>query len=115
MALTITQIFPGGGTTSQNFPAKYTSDRKRPRFNIAADAAYPTGGYPITPSQVGLAEQIDFVDITNQFNPGATGNTAFWWNKATNKMQAIVVSTGAEVNNGTDIHLCNADIIVEGF
>lgn len=122
MAKTITFILPGNAGTSTVPPPvqKYTVDRKRVRFNLAADAAYPNpggglGGYAIAPADIGFVSQIDFLDLGGQENAGATANVAFTWNRVTQKMQMIVPSTGAEVANGVDVHLSNIDCIAEGI
>lgn len=110
MAKTVTTISPGsGGGPVRN--AQFTMDRKRNRVNIAGDAAYPTGGYAVAPADVGLAQQIDFLDITNE---AITIWTSFW-NRATQKLQFYVMSTGAEVGNGVDVHTMSVDAIVEGI
>lgn len=114
MALTITEIMPGGSTTFQNFPEKYQEDRKRQWFNVAADANYPAGGYPLTPALCALANAIDFVTVANGNAPGNPGLNYWFWNRATQKLQLIVLSTGVETAVA-DQHLSNTDIIVEGY
>lgn len=110
MAKTITYLAPGGGTNPIPL-GKVPGDRKRIRFNFAADNSYPTGGYAIAPTDIGFAAQIDYVDIVNE-------NVSAWtavWNRATQKMQLCAFATGAEVANATDTHTFNADCVAEGL
>ena len=109
MAKTVTPLSAGGGTNPN--PGAVPGNRVRKRFNIAGDASYPTGGYAVAPSDVGLMYQIDYLDIVNE---AITIWTAFW-NRATQKMQFYVMSSGAEVGNGVDVHTMSADVVVEGY
>ena len=107
--LTITVIAPGTGTGLPRNQA-ITNDRPRNRFTLAADNSYPTGGYAITPAQLGFASQIDYLDIVNE-------NISAWsasWNKATQKLQFLGMSTGAEVANNTNLAGATCDVIAEG-
>lgn len=110
MAMTFAQINPNNGALPR--PADITAGgRKRNRYTCTADNNYPTGGYPVLPANVGLGEQIDFIDVVNE---NITAWTAVF-NKATQKIQFVVMSTGAEVANATDIHTASVDIIAEGL
>lgn len=109
--LTITPIVPGTGAGLNRPPDITAGGRRKYRFNIAMDNNYPTGGYAITPANLNFAEQIDFLDIVNE-------NINAWsaiWNRATQKIQLVVMSTGAEVANATDVHTFNCDVAVEGL
>jgi hypothetical protein len=121
MAKTITFIQPGNAGATSTPPAmqRYSNERKKVRFNIAGDAAYPNaggglGGYPIAPADLGFVNQIDWLDIVGEVPAGGTANAYFTWNRVTQKMQAVVPSTGAEVANGVDVHLTNVDCAAEG-
>src|SRR5690348_12078063 len=98
MAKTVTGINPGGAIGP--LFGKVPGDRKRVRANIAGDAAYPTGGYPVAPADLGFAGQIDYLDIVNE----AITIWGAFWNRAAQKLQLYVLSTGAEVANGVDVH-----------
>lgn len=121
MAKTIKFRLPGSGglQTAPPIYQRYTTDRKKVRFNVAADNAYPNaggglGGYPIVAADLGFATQIDFLDMTGEIAAGGTANTAACWNPATQKLQFYVVSTGAEVANGVDLSASNIDCSAEG-
>jgi|SRR5690348_9685453 len=95
-------------TVRQN---RRTTDRGAGRFTIAGDNSYPTGGYAIAPGDVGLGFQIDALDIVNcsvcPWRP--------FWNRATGKLQLVVMSTGAEVANAVNVTTFNCDVIAEGY
>lgn len=110
MAKTISFLAPGGGTNPVPL-GKVPGDRKAIRFNFAADNSYPTGGYPIAPSDIGFASQIDYIDVVNE---NVTAFGAFW-NRATQKMQLVVYSTGAEVANAVNVAAFNCDCRAEGL
>ena len=117
MAKTVNDIAPGGATVAQgSVPGKVPGDRKVVRKQITADANYPAGGYPIAPGDLGFAYQIDFLRIINDGTgpAGGVGNLSWFWNRATQKLQLIVVSTGVE-NATADVHLSTCDIEAEGF
>ena len=67
-------------------------------------------GETMSASTLGI-KRIDDIKFTN-IEPGTAANrdSALEWNKASNKVFAIVVSTGAEVGNGTDIGTFRATV-----
>ncbi len=111
MALTIAPINPGTGGGPPRAQDYTAGGRRKSRFNIAMDASYPTGGYAVTPQQVGMGEQIDYLDIVNE-------NLNAWtaiWNRGTQKIQLVVMSTGAEVAAAVNVSTFNCDVAVEGL
>lgn len=65
------------------------------RFKVVTltlDGSYPTGGYPVTPAQVGFASSIDGMVLGGTAN-NTTGVVAAW-NPTTQKVQAYL-SNGA--------------------
>lgn len=98
----------GGGSVPGN--------RRRKRVRVTADAAYVTGGYaPPSLNQLGFLVQIDYCDIVNQGPLNGQGNLAWVWNTATQKLQLMVVSTGAELANGNSAANNFCDCVFEGF
>jgi hypothetical protein len=117
MAKTVQDILPGGAVAAAGtFPGKVPGDRRVVRKVITGDAAYPAGGYPIVPGDLGFTYQIDYLKIINDGTgpAGGVGNLAWFWNRATQKLQLLVVSTGVE-NATADVHLSTCDIEAEGF
>jgi len=85
-------------------------------YTITPDASYPTGGYPITPAQVGLLN-ITYVDSQN-----TTGTTSVIWqyNYTTKSLQAYwtgpaISGVLAEVTNTTNLSTFPVRIRVQGF
>lgn len=117
MAKSVQDILPGGGVaTAGSIPNRIPGDRKRTWKVITGDTAYPAGGYPIAPADLGFAFQIDYITIIND-NSGPTGGVAglnWFWNRATQKLQLIVASTNVE-NATADVHLSSCDILAEGY
>lgn len=117
MAKTVQDIAPGGaavaqGTIPQAVPGQFKVTRKV----ITGDAAYPAGGYPIVPADLGFAFQINYLKIIND-GTGASGGPAgvsWFWNRATQKLQLIVVATGVE-NAVANMALATCDIEAEGY
>jgi len=110
MAKSVARIAPGGATGVVVIQ-QHTTDRTRIRAAITGDTSYPTGGYPITPQDLGLGRQIDFLDIVNE-------SVAIWgssWNRATQKLQLYVLSTGAEVAAAVNVSTFTCDIVAEGL
>lgn len=117
MAKTVQDIAPGGGLQAAGtFQGPVPGNRRVKRIQVTGDNSYPTGGYPIAPADFNMAA-LDYVRIINDGTgaPGGPANVAWFFNKATQKLQLIVVSTGAELANATDVHLCTADLEGEGF
>lgn len=92
MAVTLAPLagLPGTPTVPGSIRAIY--------LKVTFDASYPTGGYAITPTQLGFASQIVFIDP----NIGDAAHLPVW-NVATQKLQ-VFTAQGAEVANTTDIH-----------
>jgi hypothetical protein len=117
MAKTVQDIQPGGAVVGAGtVPNRIPGDRKRTWKTITADANYPAGGYPVAPADLGFAFQIDYLTIINDGTgpAGGVGNLSWFWNRATQKLQLIVVSTGVE-NATADVHLSSVDIMAEGY
>lgn len=87
-------------------------NRYTKRIRVTGDAAYPTGGYAVTPQQLGFPVQIDYCDIGNEV-PGATAS-GWLWNTVTQKLQLIVGATGAELANGQNAALAFVDCTFTG-
>jgi|SRR5579872_535606 len=112
MAVTITPINPGTGAGPARNQSYYAgAGRRKNRFNIATDNSYPTGGYALTPQQMGMGTQIDYLDIVNE----AITIWGSFWNRATQKLQLYVLSTGAEVANAVNVSTFSCDVVVEGL
>lgn len=117
MAKTVFDIAPGGASVAQGtVPQQVPGARKVTRKQISGDAAYPAGGYPVTATDLGFGFQIDYLKIINDGSgaAGAPANLSWFWNRATQKLQLIVVSTGVE-NATADMHLATCDIEAEGY
>lgn len=117
MAKTVQDIARGGATVAQNTVVGDTPGNRRVvRKVITADANYPAGGYPISAADLGFAFQIDYLEIINDASgpAGGVGNLSWFWNRATQKLQLIVVSTGVE-NATADVHLSSCEIRAEGY
>lgn len=118
MAATLQDIQRGGTLAPQNsVPAEAPGTRKLKRVNVTGDNSYPTGGYALTPQAVGFTRQIDFLRIINDGSGGAGSfaNAYWFWNRATNSLQLIVASTGAEVAAATNVTTATCDVEVEGI
>lgn len=120
MAKKVNDIPPGptaivaAGTIVGNVPG----NRRRKRIRVTGDAAYPTGGYPLLAADFGFSTQIDFVDIVNDGSGDpatAPANMSWYYDTVTQSLELQVPSTGAEVANGTDVHLATTDVVGEGF
>jgi hypothetical protein len=97
------------GTVQKNVPGNRYTKRQR----MTGTGSYPTGGYAVTPAQLGFSEQIDYLDIVNEL-PGATAS--WWtWNTVTQKLQLIVVATGNELANAQNDGGATVDFIAYGF
>ncbi len=92
MALTLTKIkdseadIGGGFTMVQYTAAPGSSD-------------YPSNGYAITPANVGQRKIAGVVAI----GQSAANANQFIWIPATGKLMAVVMSTGSELGNGSDL------------
>jgi hypothetical protein len=116
-AKSVQDIARGGAVVAQNTIVGDTPGNRRVvRKVVTGDANYPAGGYPITPGDLGFALQIDYLEIINDSAgpTGAPANVSWFWNRATQKMQLMVVSTGVE-NATADMHLASCDIRAEGL
>lgn len=117
MAKTVQDIALGGASVAQgSVVGKVPGDRKWKVCQITGDANYPAGGYPIAAADFGFAYQLDYLFIIND-GSGPTGgpaNVCWFWNRVTQKLQLIVVSTGVE-NASADMHLAQVDVIAVGF
>lgn len=88
--------------------------RRRVQFTLAADNAYPTGGYPApTAAQLGFGTGIDYLAITSITSAPIAAVSSFAYNKSTGKIQAVTPA-GAEVANGTSLANVTVDGIAEG-
>lgn len=78
-----------------------TGDKRRTIGTITGDTSYPTGGYSITPNQMGLATVL-LVDVENLLNTSSTtAIDAARYRISTNKLQ--IFSGSNEVANLTDV------------
>lgn len=118
MAKTVNDIPKGPlAIVAQNtVPGEVPGNRKWVFKRITADASYVTGGYPILPADVGLGTQIDYTIIINDSGgpPSASNVNSWYWNTVTQKLQAIVISTGAELGNGQSLAGATCDMIFIG-
>lgn len=110
MAKTVSFLAPGGAAGAQNF-AKVPADRKLSFANIAGDANYPAGGYPVAPGDLGFAESIDFLAIVNE----TVSPNEWFWNRATQKLQLIVVATGVELAAASNASALSCDVWAFGL
>jgi hypothetical protein len=115
MAKTVNDIPPGplAVVAAGTITGKVPGDRKRKRIRITGDNSYPAGGYPVLPADAGFASQIDFLDIINE-NAGTVGADTWLWNTLTQKLQLIVLATGAEIAAATNCTTAFCDVAVEG-
>jgi hypothetical protein len=78
---------------------------------MSCDTAYPTGGYPVTPSQFGFGVSIDdMIPIAQSASYVAE------WVAATQSIR-VLQDTGSglvEVPNNTDLHTLNVQLLVFG-
>jgi hypothetical protein len=74
-----------------------SGDRLRVIADVTGDASYPTGGYPLAPSLLGLGTELDVVDA----NPSLGGFTAVY-DYGAQKLKIFAVG-GAEVANTTNL------------
>jgi hypothetical protein len=116
MAKTVNDIAPGGAIVAAgSVPNRVPGDRKRTFRRITGDNNYQAGGYPIAPADLGFAYQIDYLKIINDASaPGGLANVSWYWNTATQSLQLIVVSTGAELANGQNASALTCDVEAEG-
>jgi hypothetical protein len=109
MAVTLTQI-------KRNVPG----DSFETVTQVAGDASYPTGGYPITPQALGYASHIrrivgydplNFASaaVNAVFTPTYNGGTI-----ASIKFQLQVLATGAEVAATTNVSAYTFVLTTEG-
>lgn len=78
---------------------------------LTGDNNYPTGGYVLTPAQLGFSLRTDFViPIAN-----STSRIAEWV-AATGAIRILNVAGGviAEVNNGTDLSALTVNLLAFG-
>jgi hypothetical protein len=76
--------------------------------DITGDTSYPTGGWPLPPSALGL-DIIDFLECAN------SGGTTFEYNHTTQKLLAFRTGSGAnaalaEVANATNLSAVTARV-----
>lgn len=103
MALTLGQV----NTPTRSY---VVGDRMEVLSDFTCDASYTTGGYALTPAQLGMTVELDFVNA-----PQAMITTvvyAFWYNVVTGKL--LVTTGAAEVANATDLHLLTSRLTAKG-
>jgi len=108
MALTITPV-PG----TRNSDGRYFSQI----VDIALDNSYPTGGYAISPRDVGLGLTIFGMQIIGG-NSAANGRKAMWDtgnNKLMLAQDAGAAGAMAQVPNATDVSTLTFRVKVTGF
>lgn len=77
-------------------------DKRRTLGTVTGDTAYPTGGYSITPNQVGLGTILALnIELPLNISSG-TAVDAARYRISTSKLQFFDFA-GAEVANGTDL------------
>lgn len=64
---------------------------------VLCDASYPTGGYAVTAAQLGLGTVAGAVATTGGVQAGASTAVQWYYNTATNKLQAFT-ATGEVAN-----------------
>lgn len=74
---------------------------------LSADTSYPTGGYSVTPTSVGLSRIDAIVPLHNSGHILA-------WDKTNSKVKFIVSSTGAEVANATSLSGTIVQLLIIG-
>lgn len=83
-------------------------------IRITGDASYPTGGYPLVPSDFGYGYKINRVAIINQWPGAATTGNVWYYNTVTQKLMLIVAATGVELANTSDVHDAFCDVMGYG-
>lgn len=79
---------------------------------VTLDSSYPTGGYALTASQLGLpAGRCLFAD-TATVNDGVASDVACWWNPGAQVLKAY--TSAGEVANASDLHTQTVQIIAYG-
>ena len=80
---------------------------------VTLDSSYPTGGYTITPQQLGLPGGRCLFADTASVNDGVASDTAAFWDPATNQLKAY--TTAGEVANTTNLSTQVCQIIAYGY
>ena len=74
--------------------------------SVTFDSSYPTGGEPLTASDLGL-NTIDYLSATTD------GSNAVTWDKANNKLK-VFTAAGAEVANAVNLSAVVVRILAIG-
>lgn len=110
MALTIANQ-PDGFNLFGTIPVQFA--------NLTGDAAYPTGGYPVTGKQFGLGDGastatsngIRGIDVIGQNT--ASDLTSLVYNSQTGNV--MLLAAGIEVANGTNVSTYTFNVIVFAY
>lgn len=100
-------------TTLPNNRSEDVWGRRRIRLlKVTLDSSYPTGGEAFDPATYGIENAANaIVYIQPRFTAVAALNV-YTFDKATNKIVATVMSTGAEVADTTDLSTVVLDVII---
>jgi hypothetical protein len=80
---------------------------------VTLDASYPTGGYTITPQQLGLPGGRCLFADTGNVDAGVASDVSCWWDPATNQLKAYTAA--GEVANATNLATQICQIVAYGF
>ena len=81
-------------------------NRRQVVIDGTLDSTYPTGGYSLTPQQLGVGDEFDFVSATD-----SVGHT-YGFDYSANKLK--VFSGSSEVTLSTDLHTVVCRIVAQG-
>ncbi len=80
---------------------------------VTLDASYPTGGYTITPAQLGLPGGRCMFADTASVNDGVASDVAAFWDPSTNQLKAY--TNAGEVANATNLATQVVQIMAYGY
>jgi hypothetical protein len=80
---------------------------------VTLDTSYPTGGYTITPLQLGLPGGKCLFADTASVNDGVASDVACFWDPSTNLLKAYTAA--GEVANATNLSTQVAQIMAYGY
>lgn len=80
--------------------------------NVTLDASYPTGGYPLTPAQLGGLGTVRYA-ISSGVVVVATGPSETYYNIAAGKLQCF--SAAGEIANATSLAGAVCQVVAYGY
>lgn len=93
-----------------NGPVRSSGDERFVVTDVVLDSSYPTGGYAITPVQLGLGKVNHGISVVKV--AGANGPVHVYYSPSTGKLLAY--SATAEISNAVDLSAVTVQVTAHG-